>query len=50
MFGDFFNNLLRKLKIDANLTKITGTLNEILCTYIYDGTSLNSAENEKIFG
>jgi len=29
-----FNNLLQKLKIDENLIKITGTLNDDLCTFI----------------
>ena len=30
----FCNNLLRKLKIDENLTKITGILNNDLCTFM----------------
>ena len=30
----FFDNLLRKLKIDENLTKITGTLNDDLRTFM----------------
>jgi hypothetical protein len=30
----FFNNLLRKLKIDENMTKVTGILNDDLRTFM----------------
>jgi len=30
----FFENLLKNLKFHANLTRITGTLNEDICTFM----------------
>jgi hypothetical protein len=34
MFGDFFENLLKKFKFDYNLTRITGTLHEDICIFM----------------
>jgi len=34
MFGDIFENLLKKFKFDYNMTRITGTLHEDICIFM----------------
>jgi hypothetical protein len=34
LFGDFFENLLKKFKFDYNLTRIMGTLHEDICIFM----------------